>query len=316
MSKTVFAGLFSLSILVLAGAIGLTFVNDETLYDRILLPATDPRHLPYPDDPIIFSDPTVYFTLVIPAYNEEFRLPQMLNLTIPYLQSRESANSSFTWEVIIVDDGSKDRTCDVVLSYRARYPNVRLLKQPMNMGKGAAIQAGCFYSRGRVILMADADGATKIEAIAALEQELFEREPFNKEAVILGSRYHLKGSPSKVQRTALRKLLSVGFHILTVISGVNGVQDTQCGFKLFTREAARWLFPNQHIQRWCFDAELLVIARRRGMEIAEVPVEWNEIGGSKLKVQAMVKMAIDLAQIAVFHRTGAWNVKTRKTVEK
>jgi dolichyl-phosphate beta-glucosyltransferase len=312
-------GLFflgSVSLLILAVALGLTFVSDETLYDRILLPPADPRHLAYPQSPAIFDEPSLYLSLVIPAYNEELRLPPMLDAALPYLASRQSANASFTWEVVIVNDGSRDRTVEVVGAYAARYPNVRLLKQPVNMGKGAAIQVGCLYARGRLILMADADGATKIEEIAVLEQKYFERVTFNNEVIVIGSRAHLRDGPSKAQRTPLRKFLGLGFHALTVASGVRGIRDTQCGFKLFSREAARWLFPNQHVQRWCFDVELLVIGRRRGMEIAEVAVEWNEIGGSKLKVKQTVKMALDLVQIAVFHRTGAWSIRTRGPVAK
>jgi dolichyl-phosphate beta-glucosyltransferase len=110
--------------------------------------------------------------------------------------------------------------------------------------------------------MVDADGATKIEEFAALENTLFERQTKSEEVIVVGSRAVLEGSQSKAQRTIVRKLLGLGFHFLTVLSGVRGIRDTQCGFKLFSREAAKWLFQNQHIQRWCFDAELLVIGAR------------------------------------------------------
>jgi dolichyl-phosphate beta-glucosyltransferase len=235
----------------------------------------------------------------------------MLNETLAYLESRASADANFTWEILVVDDGSKDNTANLVISYAARFPDqIRLLRQPVNMGKGAAIQAGCLHARGRLLLMVDADGATQIDEFASLENRLLDRQKLNKEVIVIGSRGDVDGA-SKAQRTPLRNFLGWGFHTLIVMSGVRGIKDTQCGFKLFSREAARWLFPNQHVQRWCFDVELLVIGTKRAMAIEEVPVAWNEIEGSKMKVRAMVRMAQDLLRIAVLHRIGRWTVAAR-----
>jgi len=314
-------GLIGLALIVLVYAIASSFVSDQTLFDLTRLPSTDSRKLSYfiepaPSDeptpyPTVFEEPEVYVSFVVPAYNEEARLPAMLDDTIRYLRAREASDSSFTWEIVIVDDGSKDRTTEVVLRYAQTVPQIRLLRQPFNMGKGAAIQAGALHSRGRLILMVDADGATKIDEFGELERRLLALQETNREAIVVGSRAHLEGTSSKAQRTAVRNFLGLGFHALILMTGVKGINDTQCGFKLFSREAARWLFPNQHVQRWCFDVELLVIGRSRKMEIAEVPVEWNEIEGSKMKVLSMVKMAIDLVEIAVFYRTGMWTVKMK-----
>ncbi|OHT10491.1 glycosyl transferase [Tritrichomonas foetus] len=309
------------SFFILIYAICSSFVSDETLFDRTLLPSSDPRKLTYyvePSDPpelypTVFDDASVYVSFVVPAYNEEKRLPTMLNETLEYLQRRKSEDPNFTYEIIIVDDGSKDGTTRVALDYADQHPEIRLLRQPVNMGKGAAIQAGCLHSRGKMILMVDADGATKIDEFGELEKRMLQSR--NSECIVVGSRAHIEEA-SKAQRTFVRKLLGLGFHTLVLISGVRGVQDTQCGFKLFSREASKWLFPNQHIQRWCFDPELLVIGRKRKMDIIEVPVEWNEIEGSKMKVTAMIKMAIDLMQIAVFHRTGLWTVRAKMSVKE
>ena len=314
--------LFAISLVY---AICSYFASDETLYDRELLPTTDTRKLVYyiepPPNPeptvykSLFEEPELYVTFVVPAYNEELRLPTMLNDTLRYLHERETADPFFTWEILIVDDGSKDHTCDVVLSYARNNPQIRLLRQPVNMGKGAAIQAGSLHARGRLILMVDADGATKIDEFGELEKKLQELQLINREAIVVGSRSHLDNTPSsKANRTFIRKFLGLAFHTLILISGVHGINDTQCGFRLFSREAARWLFPNQHIQRWCFDAELLVIGRKKGMGIAEIPVEWNEIEGSKMKVSAMFKMAWDLLRIAVYYRTGIWSIKMKADI--
>ena len=316
--------LLILLLITFVYALSVRYISDETLYDLTILPVGDPSKISYfiepspsSDEkvpfPTIFSMPELYASLVVPAYNEEKRITSMLDETIEYLKRRQQENSDFTWEIIVVDDGSKDNTANLVINYANQYPEVRLLRQPKNMGKGAAVQAGCLHSRGEIILMVDADGATKIDEFGELEKKILELKRINKEAIVVGSRAHLEGI-DKANRTPFRKFLGNAFHTLILIAGVRGINDTQCGFKMFTREAARWLFPNQHVQRWCFDPELLVIGRSRNMQIAEVPVEWNEIEGSKMKFSAMIKMAIDLIEIAIFHRLGLWTVKMKSDV--
>ncbi|EAY07004.1 glycosyl transferase, group 2 family protein [Trichomonas vaginalis G3] len=310
-------------VFALIYAICSSVVSDETLYDRTLLASTDPRKLEYFIEPshdeqpqlfpTIFDEPEVYATFVVPAYNEERRIPSMLNETLQFLDTRRDENPNFSYEIIVVDDGSKDKTAEVVLDFANSHPEIRLLKQPVNMGKGAAVAAGCSHARGQYILMVDADGATKIDEFNELEKKMLQLQQVNREAIVVGSRAHLEGQ-DKANRTPIRKFLGLSFHLLILLSGVRGINDTQCGFKLFSREASRYLFPNQHIERWCFDPELLVIGRKRKMQIAEVPVEWNEIEGSKMKVTSMIKMAIDLLRIALFHGMGIWTVKLKQAV--
>ena len=312
-----------LCIFVLIYAICTSIVSDQTLYDRTLLPTTNPERIQYfvepkiSDTPIpfptVFDSPEVYVTFVVPAYNEEKRIPKMLNETIEYLESRRDSDPSFTYEILVVNDGSKDRTDEVVLDFAASHPEIRLMNQPVNMGKGAAIAAGCSHARGEYILMVDADGATKIDEFGELEKKIKQLQQINREAIVVGRRAHLEEA-DKANRTPIRKFLGLGFHMLVLLSGVRGINDTQCGFKLFSREAARWLFPNQHIERWCFDPELLVIGRKRKMQIAEIPVEWDEIPGSQMKVTSMIKMAIDLLRIAAFHGMGVWTIKMKQAV--
>lgn len=300
-------------------AVMVKLADDTTLFDRMQLPDDNPNKINYyvqppPNGnekvpfPTVFEKPEVYVTFVVPAYNEEKRIPKMLDETIAYLKSRQEQEPSFTWEIVVVNDGSKDKTKEVVLNYAKDYPNLFLLNQPVNMGKGAAIQAGCLHARGQLVLMVDADGATKIDEFGALETEIKKIMKNNKQAIVVGSR----AQNDKANRTPIRKFLGLGMHMLIVMSGVYGIKDTQCGFKLFSREACQMLFMNQHVQRWCFDPELLVIGRRLGMKISEIPVEWNEIEGSKMKISGMIKMAIDLIDIAIFHRVGAWTIRDRR----
>lgn len=313
-----YLGLIFLLILAFVMAVLIKLADDETLFDRTQLPAENSEKLEYFIESSkseekekfasIFDEKSLYTSFVVPAYNEEKRIPKMLDETIEYLEKRASKNKKFTYEIIVVDDGSKDNTAKVVKEYAEKNSHVLLLKQPHNMGKGAAIQAGCLHARGELVLMVDADGATKIDEFENLESEIKKLMKNNKEAIVVGSR----AEADKANRTPIRKFLGWAMHVLIVISGVRGINDTQCGFKLFSREACRWLFMNQHVQRWCFDPELLVIGRKRGMKISEIPVEWNEIEGSKMKFSGMVKMAIDLVKIAIYHRTNLWTIRDRR----
>jgi dolichyl-phosphate beta-glucosyltransferase len=317
-----FFGIFGLLFIITGAALCRLLVSDVTLYDRTLLPLSDPNHLSYwihppPDDgqqtfSNIFTAPEVYVSLVIPAYNEAKRLPPMLDSSLEYFQARARSDKSFTYEILIVDDGSSDNQNDVVLEYASRFPReIRLLKQPVNMGKGAAVQAGCLHARGQLILFADADGATPTSQFGRLEAATRMVNKNTDAYVVIGSRANLDGA-SKAERTAIRRFLSLGFAFLAWLSGLRGVRDPQCGFKLFSRQAARLVFPSQHIERWCMDVELLTIAQRLRIPVVEVPVEWKEIGGSKLKPKGVVRMAVDLVRIAVFHRSGLWTVKAEQ----
>lgn len=316
--------IFILLIIVFLYALSIRFVSDETLFDRTLLDRNDQNYINYLIEPppksgqsipfpSVFDVSNVYMTLVVPAYNEERRLPGMLDVTLEYLRSRETRDNSFTWEIIVVNDGSKDRTADIVIEYAKENPEIRLLRQPKNMGKGAAIQAGSLHSRGNLILMVDADGATKISELEELEAKIKLIENEKHEAITIGSRAHLNGN-DKANRTPLREFMGKAFHLLIFLTGVRGIEDTQCGFKLFTRPAARYVFANQHVQRWAFDPELLMLATKRGIPIAEVPVEWNEIElDSKINMLSIFNMAIDLLKVALFYPLGLWTIKIKNS---
>ena len=313
-------GLIILLIISFVMGALIRFADDTTLFDKMQLSDDVPEKLTYvvenhkEKEPFasVFDQKSLYTSFVVPAFNEKDRIPKMLDETINYLEKRKSKDPKFTYEIIVFEDGSTDTTAKVVTEYSEKNPSVLLLKQPKNMGKGAAVQAGCLHARGGLVLMVDADGATKIDEFEALETEIKKLMKNNKEAIVVGSR----AQTDKANRTPIRKFLGWCMHVMIVISGVHGIDDTQCGFKLFSREACQWLFMNQHVQRWCFDPELLVIGRKRGMKISEIPVEWNEIDGSKMKISGMIKMAIDLVKIAIYHRTNLWTVRDRRVAQK
>ncbi|XP_068786127.1 dolichyl-phosphate beta-glucosyltransferase [Struthio camelus] len=265
--------------------------------------------------PSIHDPPTRELSVVVPSYNEEDRLPLMMDEALDYLEKRQKQDPSFTYEVIVVDDGSKDLTKKVALKYCKKYGNdkVRVLSLVKNRGKGGAVRMGVFGSRGKKILMADADGATKFPDIEKVEEGLNSLQPWpNQMAISCGSRAHLE-KDSIAKRSYFRTLLMYGFHFLVWFLCVKEIRDTQCGFKLLTREAAARTFSTLHIERWAFDVELLYIAQRLRIPIAEVAVNWTEIEGSKLvPFWSWLQMGRDLLFIRLRYMTGAWQLETRK----
>ncbi|XP_075419057.1 dolichyl-phosphate beta-glucosyltransferase [Tenrec ecaudatus] len=262
--------------------------------------------------PSLLDAPTKQLSVVVPSYHEEKRLPVMMDEALGYLEKRQKQDPKFTYEVIVVDDGSKDQTSKVAFRYCQEYGSdrVRVIRLVTNRGKGGAVRTGIFSSRGRKILMADADGATTFPDIEKLEKGLDELQPWpGGMAIACGSRAHLE-QDSIAQRSYFRTLLMYGFHFLVWFLCVKGIRDTQCGFKLFTREAAVRTFSALHIERWAFDVELLYIAQFFQIPIAEIAVNWTEIEGSKLvPFWSWVQMGKDLLFIRLRYMTGAWRLE-------
>jgi len=259
--------------------------------------------------PNLYDAATVDLSVVVPAFNEEERIMAMLDDCTAWLQ-----HQPFTWEVIVVDDCSRDATADVVVAYaKQRRGGISLLRLRHNHGKGFAVKQGVYCSRGRYILMADADGATKFADVARLMEELTSSHG-STEGVVCGSRKHLVGSDVVAKRTWARNLLMHVFHFCVdftfwAANGSVGLEDTQCGFKLFSRGAARSIFRQLHLERWCFDVEVLLIARALGLTVREVPVHWHEVPGSKLKPTGMALMGLELVLLCVLYRCRVWRVR-------
>uniref|UniRef100_A0A914Z3M5 dolichyl-phosphate beta-glucosyltransferase n=1 Tax=Panagrolaimus superbus TaxID=310955 RepID=A0A914Z3M5_9BILA len=243
-----------------------------------------------------------YVSIIIPAMNEEERLPIMLEECLAYLTKRAEESDEFTFEIIVVDDGSTDETSKIAFSFSKdlKKGELYVLKLPQNVGKGGAVRYGVLCARGEIILFADADGATKFSDFGKLETALrdlsSDGEYFECDApaLALGSRAHLE-KESTAKRSIFRTILMKGFHIVVWIFTVRTVKDTQCGFKMFTRGAAATLFPKMHIERWAFDVELLYLAEKAKMPIAEVAVQWKEVDGSKITpVLSWIQMGRDI----------------------
>lgn len=256
---------------------------------------------------------TIYLSVIIPAYNEESRLPIMLDEALDYLEARKCR-----YELVIVDDGSKDRTTEIALDYVQKFGSekIRVITLEKNRGKGGAIRIGILAARGEICLFADADGATKFSDIKKLEDFIENKKKEAHEqggiwdpaehSIAIGSRAHL-ASESIAKRSFVRTILMYGFHFVVWLLTVRTVKDTQCGFKLMPRQTAHILFTHLHIERWAFDVELLVLAERLKIPIGEVPVRWTEIDGSKLvPFFSWIQMGIDVALIFLLYATGAY----------
>lgn len=169
-------------------------------------------------------------------------------------------------------------------------------------------------ARGQYMLMVDADGATQASCLSDMLEQLRTVEDKGL-GIAVGSRAHLHEQDSTAKRKWYRVVLMQGFHLLvSMVIGGGGIKDTQCGFKLFTREAAKRVFPNQHIERWAFDVELLFLATRQNVPLVEVPVSWCEVDGSKVDVLSdTISMARDLLMIRLCYLTGMWRYETAPT---
>lgn len=255
---------------------------------------------------------SVDLSVIVPSYNEEERLPTMLDETIEFLEERCSTVKSYKYEIIVVDDGSKDKTSEVACNYTEKYGSekVRVLTLEKNKGKGGAVRLGMLSSRGKYLLMADADAATRFSDICKLEIEIDKlEEQKNLSAIVVGSRSHLEET-SIANRSLFRTFLMKGFHLLVWLLCVRTVKDTQCGFKLFNRKAAFATFLNLHVERWAFDVELLYIAESLKIPISEVAVYWTEIDGSKMvPVFSWIEMGWDLILIYLRHLTRTWTIE-------
>jgi dolichyl-phosphate beta-glucosyltransferase len=220
-------------------------------------------------------------SVIIPAHNEERRLPATLDRVLPYL-----AGLGSDWEVIVVNNNSSDGTVALVEIRAQTEPRLKLLHEP-RPGKGIAVRTGMLAAEGEVVLFSDADLSCPIEEQAKLRRVLTEGYD-----VAIASR---RLPQSQVEKSLKREMMSALFNWVIQLLALPGIKDSQCGFKAFLRVVAHDLFNRSQVDGWAFDVEILFLARKLKYRIAEVPVSWHEVGGSHINpVRDSLRMVRDI----------------------
>ena len=221
-------------------------------------------------------------SVVIPAFNEEKRLPATLAAILPFLRARGES-----FEVVVVDDGSTDQTAAVA---EAAGPEVRVLRNPGNRGKGYSVRNGMLNARGEWRLMCDADLSTPIEELNTLKKALVESDGAQ---IAIASRA-VAGANVEKHQSLMRESSGRFFNLIVRVLHLPGIKDTQCGFKLFSAAAAEAAFRNSTLDGFAFDVEALVLAKRAGFGIREVAVTWRNDEQSRVSFGRGLAAFVDL----------------------
>jgi len=238
--------------------------------------------------------------IVIPAYNEAAGIEASINELRTYLVSRP-----WTWEIRVVDDGSSDRTAEIVAAMERDDPRIKLQREP-HRGKGGAVRAGFLASTADYRFLCDADLSMPVSELAR-----FMPPALGDADIAIGTR---EGAGARrVGEPLSRHLAGRAFNAVVRSLTVPGIQDTQCGFKMFTAAAADAVFPNMTVDGWAFDIEALYVARLRGLRIKEVPIEWHFRADSRLRmIPDSVRMLREVFRIRMGARRGAYDVRARQ----
>jgi glycosyltransferase involved in cell wall biosynthesis len=237
------------------------------------------------------------YSIIIPAYNEGARLGKTLDRVLAYV-----CDQGWDAEVIVVNDGSRDGTADLVRHYAQRNPCLCLLENPGNHGKGYSVRNGMLNANGEILLFSDADLSSPIEEAPKLLAALQAGAD-----VAIGSRWlrpELQTQRQSLPRQFYGRLFNL---VLRILLGLN-FKDTQCGFKAFTRRAAQSIFPLQRIERWGFDPELLYLSRKSGLRVVEVPVAWAHREGTRISpLRDGMKMFGEVLRVRWYAITGKYS---------
>lgn len=236
------------------------------------------------------------YSIVIPAFNEGARLGATLDKVLSYI-ARHGCDA----EVIVVNDGSRDNTAEIVRELAVNNPMLRLVENPGNRGKGYSVRNGMLHALGRVVVFSDADLSSPIEEVPKLLQAISQGAD-----IAIGSRW-LQAELQTQRQPIHRQIFGRIFNLL--LRATLGLQftDTQCGFKAFRRRAVQTIFPLQKIERWGFDPEILFLARKFGFAAQEVAVEWGHSGGTRINpIVDGSRMFMEMLRIRWYDLTGKY----------
>ena len=250
------------------------------------------------------SETSIYLSIIVPAYNEEARLPSTLEQICAYLSTQ-----SYTYEVIVVENNSQDRTLEIAKEFAKRYPFILAIHEN-SRGKGLAIQRGMLLAKGKYRFMCDADLSMPIE-----ELPRFLSPDMSTADIVIGSRE--AAGAQRFDEPTSRHLGGRLINYVIQLLALPGLQDTQCGFKLFTAEVAEDLFSVQTLMGWSFDIELLFVARRRGYNIKEIGIPWKYYAFSHVSpIRDAVRMVLDILKIHGNSLMGVYKRKPQSPTSK
>lgn len=231
----------------------------------------------------------IYLSVIIPAYNESKRIGKTLVAVDEWLGKQD-----FAYEILVVDDGSKDSTVKVIQNFQTMMKNLRVIANEKNHGKGFVVRQGMQEANGEFRVFMDADNSTSVEHFAKMV-------PFFKEGfdVVIGSR-DIKGADVRVHQSFIKETLgNMGNIFIQVVAGLWGIWDTQCGFKGFSAKASAEIFPHLTIDKWGFDVEALAVAKKKGFKIKQIPVVWINDAESHVKFSAYFEVLLETIKIRI-----------------
>jgi len=239
-------------------------------------------------------------TLILPAYNEVARLGPALDELFAWLAT-DAGRALGDVRILVVDDGSDDGTAELARARAAAFGSPAVPMSVLSVphgGKGSAVRAGMLAANGDLLIFTDSDMATPPDQLPKLVDALSRAD------IALGSRIQPDGSDMRASQPAFRRILGRAFHVFASLWVVGPIQDTQCGFKGFTRSVARDLFTMQRVTSFVFDVELIYLARRRGYKMEVVPIQWADRRGSRMRARPglALRVAADLLRIPFLHR--------------
>jgi dolichyl-phosphate beta-glucosyltransferase len=244
-----------------------------------------------------------YLSIVIPAYNEASRKGPGIK---EHLQSIKKyfADKSIAYEIVVVNDGSKDDTSQVIASYQNSLPNLVFIDRKENKGKLFSVQEGLLKAQGQFRLFTDADGATPIDSL-----DKFWEHMRSNEHIIIGSRDLAQSKIQKHQPKIKEILGDLGNYLIQFTLDLRGIKDTQCGFKVLSQEVVEKIIPQMQAIRWGGDFEILALGKRMGYKIIEVPIAWIDSGQSTVGIKGYLQTLVELFQVKWRLMTGKYNLK-------
>lgn len=239
----------------------------------------------------------IKLSVIVPCYNEEKRFNTGFDHYFTFLQKQK-----YVWELIFVNDGSKDKTLDLIKKNSTKSPNIKIVTYQKNHGKGYAICEGVKNAKGKYILFTDLDHSVPVETINSFFS-YFERG-FD---AVIGSR-RVKGAKLLVRQPKLREYLGRGFTLLVRILVDFNIKDATCGFKAFENKVAKKLFAKITIYDWAFDAEILYLCKKLKIKYAQAPVQWSDVGGSQVRLNKdILRSFVGLVKIRLNDMNGKYN---------